>query len=676
MIPESWLVWAAIAIASSQGALVLVLVLRNAWVEWRLRRLSGRSRLLENIFSELDAGTSATVRNELGRGEILADIRALEQWLDLVVRRGEDPACLSPEEYEIGGIVERYLTALRSERRWVRRAAAAEILGWTRSPRAVSALLATALDTVGEPPPVRQVALRSLERIHHPDAAPEMIAALETAETWFLPRAAGVLARIGEGAVEPLIRELSDRNRPASSRRWAAQILGEIGDRRAVATLQEALGDVDPELRARAAKALGRLRDPASVKALLQRLVNDPSSFVRTSVASALGQLPTRETVEFLARSLSDPEWWVRLRAVESLAGLGSPARDTLRGALHDRDPSVAREAARALERMGVVAEAIDTMKEDGYSPEVAELLHDVGVAGSLDTMLDALRDADVALATQLVRILGRIGDRRAGAALAASLGRTDNPALETRLIQALQRVGAAGFDDEVAPRLASPDEWVRVSCLGYLEELGDAERLPDLTALLNEPLAGVRCAALRAVKRMRPADFPADTVLRLLGDLDPSVRAAAARALAALGRHDLLLRHGIHHDRDSVISALIAALGPPRGEDSVRLAQALFPRARDEELEHLAAHVRDAAQEYPLETYEVLDGEEDPASRWALATAAGALMSAGIQVELTEFLRDEDARVRAAAVRNAVHADEGALVDAVAARVADRSSL
>ena len=48
---------------------------------------------------------------------------------------------------------------------------------------------------------------------------------------------------------------------------------------------------------------------------------------MRASVAKALSQLSSERVVEFLVEALADPEWWVRLRAVEGLAHVGVPVR-------------------------------------------------------------------------------------------------------------------------------------------------------------------------------------------------------------------------------------------------------------------------------------------------------------------------------------------------------------
>ena len=63
--------------------------------------------------------------------------------------------------------------------------------------------------------------------------------------------------KIGEPAVEPLIKALGDED--SSVREWAAWALGRIGDTRATEPLREVLNDEDSDVREKAEKALPRL---------------------------------------------------------------------------------------------------------------------------------------------------------------------------------------------------------------------------------------------------------------------------------------------------------------------------------------------------------------------------------------------------------------------------------
>lgn len=678
MISQTLLYSCAAGILALQVGIVLVLIVRNAWIERSLARRASRSQLLAAMLHNLGEGKSPPLREELARRSTREDLRALEHWLDLVVERGEDPGWLPAEEYERTGLVEKHLQRLRSAKRWATRATSAEILGRTGSPRAVPQLLATALDLVGEPDAVRSVALRSLARIRHPDAVAPLVASLETSETWFAPTAAAVLARIGAPSVDPLRRELTDIDRPIASRRWAATILGDVGDRRALEALHIALADVDPELRARAAKSLGKLRDSSSAGPLLDRLLTDPSPFVRTSVAKALGRLPTREAIDFLTQSLSDPEWWVRLRAVESLASLGGAASDALRGALHDRDPIVAREAARGLEQLGVVAESIEALKDENYNPECAELLIQVGRAGSLDALFEALTRLEPNLVREIVRVLARVGNSAAGAPLASLLESTDDDALRARIVDALGRVGARGHVREVLPCLKAEHPWLRRTALEYLGRFASPAELESVKDLLSDAAPERRLAALRLSRRVRPSNVTDDDLQLLLDDVDPEVRAETAGVLAAAGRADVILKRPALFEDDRAVREIVRDLVPEGGVDTLRVVLEVVGRASDRDLERLSRVVQLASRANPDSALELFTTRiADPAARWALAVASLALPGP-LPLSLEVLADDEDPRVRGAALPALLYCEvdsERAKARVIAA-TRDRSSL
>jgi HEAT repeat protein len=108
--------------------------------------------------------------------------------------------------------------------------------------------------------------------------------------------AAYSLIDIGEPAEDPCIAALKD---PDPKVRFnAAQVLGEIGDRRAalplIAVLQE---DRVPAIRARAAEALGQIGDPQAVAALVRDL-NVTRKCPANTVVEALGRIGDPQAVE------------------------------------------------------------------------------------------------------------------------------------------------------------------------------------------------------------------------------------------------------------------------------------------------------------------------------------------------------------------------------------------
>jgi HEAT repeat protein len=103
------------------------------------------------------------------------------------------------------------------------------------------------------------------------------------AEAGRLEAMVGVLAALGEGAVEPLVHSLDDdRTRP-----YAARALGRIRSPQAVDPLIDVLADTHRPGRADAAWGLGEIQDPRAIM-LLFRATVDPDYAVRSAAVAAL----------------------------------------------------------------------------------------------------------------------------------------------------------------------------------------------------------------------------------------------------------------------------------------------------------------------------------------------------------------------------------------------------
>jgi len=129
--------------------------------------------------------------------------------------------------------------------------------------------------------------------------------------------AAEVLGEIGDKrAVEPLIDALKDADCMVQ---WnAAEGLGKIGDKRAIEPLIITLKAENDILRERAAEALGEIGDARAVEPLIGAL-NDEDEGVRSSAAEALGKIGDVRAVQPLINALKDEDWYVRSSAETAL---------------------------------------------------------------------------------------------------------------------------------------------------------------------------------------------------------------------------------------------------------------------------------------------------------------------------------------------------------------------
>lgn len=148
------------------------------------------------------------------------------------------------------------------------------------------------------------------------DEVPALITALEDEHWLTRTSATEVLGEIGdERAVEPLIDALKN-DKASDVQRSAAEALGKIGDKRVVELLIKALKDEDWQVRLGA--AIGLTGDKRAVEPLIDAL-KDEYAWVRERAAEALGKIGDERAVEPLNAVLEDKEMDVRTAAQTAL---------------------------------------------------------------------------------------------------------------------------------------------------------------------------------------------------------------------------------------------------------------------------------------------------------------------------------------------------------------------
>ncbi|MEV6756861.1 HEAT repeat domain-containing protein [Streptomyces sp. NPDC051214] len=341
----------------------------------------------------------------------------------------------------------------------------------------------------------------------------------------------------------------------------AAKGLGKLGEPEHAAVLVRAATDPAPEVREGAAVGLGWLGVAAAGSQALPALMDDDDPWVRrkASLASIRLGLRDREVVEAYGRLLGDPDYHLRINALEALWELGVPGDvpalvrlmgDPLHAVwgraramvyMFEKDPDVEAEIVRTAQwgedaaRVCAVLMLSDLHTDrllpsllrelaDGTSSEVRcavvfrlARVKRPEVRDALFAALAAERDPEVAV--QLLFLLGRSGEERllgpashwlrhervapsAASALGAVGGKT-----ATRLLRALLTDPTTP-----APTLAA-------AAMAY-GDMGRWDAVWLLLPLLDHAAPGVYEGALRGLDAM------ADTGFR------PWERAAVARAL------------------------------------------------------------------------------------------------------------------------------------------------
>jgi HEAT repeat protein len=170
---------------------------------------------------------------------------------------------------------------------------------------------------------VRQSAARALGGTKHPAALPFLMEALRDSSWWFEREQAAAdllnaIKSMGPAAIEPLIQALGDRE--GTVRRYAAAVLGEMGDSRAIEELGMTLYDLHVEVGRVAAEALAKFGAPA-VDILIEAL-SHPEAAVREHAVTALGKIQDVRVAPALIGVLRDPDRTVMKQTIFALGNL------------------------------------------------------------------------------------------------------------------------------------------------------------------------------------------------------------------------------------------------------------------------------------------------------------------------------------------------------------------
>ncbi len=135
-------------------------------------------------------------------------------------------------------------------------------------------------------------------------------------------------------------------------RKWAAEMLGGTGDKRAVKPLIRRLGDGDWWVRRAAMYSLMQLGDDAAVKPITTLLRKGHWKDQQVA-AIVLGKMKAESAIPALMVQLADADDRVRVACAAALGQLGAPqAVSALQKAMSDDDKAVRLAAKRALKRI------------------------------------------------------------------------------------------------------------------------------------------------------------------------------------------------------------------------------------------------------------------------------------------------------------------------------------
>jgi HEAT repeat protein len=180
------------------------------------------------------------------------------------------------------------LTALYADADAGQRHEAVHVLGKIGGAGVLPALIAALADDAVR---VRRKAALSLGVIGDPRAIDGLIASLRDPDDELRNTAATALDQIGVAAVDPLCSVACDEHAPVIARLAAIEVLGGLGESRAIAPLAELLRGLQRDVRLAAVLALVTIGG-AEARAALMLAADDPDQRIRRAAAQAASRDP------------------------------------------------------------------------------------------------------------------------------------------------------------------------------------------------------------------------------------------------------------------------------------------------------------------------------------------------------------------------------------------------
>ena len=337
------------------------------------------------------------------------------------------------------------------------------------------------------------------------------------------------ILNLGKRGTRALERGLSD-NVDENIRVTCALVLGRLGDRRALPTLQTALADWEPRVRYWVIEALRNIPDPTSFDPLLKLYARkDETSANRAAILHALGALSDQKAVRVLRRELrKEPDKDERDLRVHAFEALWSSrhlmARTTLAG-----DVSYALRS----DNKPLVLAATEASAELRSPSHVAALV-------------PLMEDRNSNIRNKAVYALGRIGDKRATRALLDRLPQVREARMLNNIAFALERLDRDSFFEAIAKLIAHKQAIIRLNAAYVIGDVQRPEGRAMLEKALEDPSDYVKTSTIAALGKLGD-DKAIAPLQEFVDDPNLSIRQEAIYAIHELSGHQHL---GLVHDK------------------------------------------------------------------------------------------------------------------------------
>lgn len=485
---------------------------------------------------------------------------------------------------------------------------------------------------------VRKTAVSAILNLEHNEKVLNgLIASLRSEDNVGLRNASvEVLTKIGEVAVHYLTEAFRDNDRDV--RKFIADILGDIGDRRAAKALIKGLSDVDENVSLAAVEALGKLKDKTALEPLVNILKRN-DKLLSYTVIKALEGIGDASIVDVLIPLINKSG--IEKAVIDALGSTGD---------IRSLEPLLATFKDVRLRKSAfcAVTSLYEKNSEKKLKDKVVSKTKAILTKEITTYLIDALSDPNPKIRISAIMLLGWSGDIHAVRPLFKFLDSEDSG----RVIRAVIDIGKDA-EDIVIEKITEGNEIVREGAAHILGEIGDKKSVNALILFLGDENGHVRQTSATALGKIGDA-AAAKSLIDLLSDEYPNVQEAAIEALGRINDRTLIphFLKMLANEDENIRGNVAKILGRLKAKETI--SNLLFmlkdesPYVRQRTVDALGS-INDPATEGGLM---IALTDEDKMVRLAAVSALIEKKNKKFLQPLTSLLKDNDIWIRVSVIK------------------------
>lgn len=360
---------------------------------------------------------------------------------------------------------------------------------------------------------VRACACSALGEIGDNKAVPQLLEKLQDESHWVRSAACEALGKIGDKKAGEELAHISLYDESEIVREAAIKALTMIGEAFISPYLNALMSD-DLNKRFKAMEIL--IKEGKIVLYPLLSLLNNPSTVLKTCICEILGKIGDERAVEGLANLFNDKDINVRMAAVNALANIKSEKTCSyLLDLLSSPNSTIADLAKRALTKLGeksvnILLNELTKIKEEEKKIKIIEILGDIKNKESLSVLLENCKERSSlvrfhsASAISKIVALPPIEGRKEIIKIMVELLKDDLAIVRATALEVLGILRADEVFEEIIKMLEDPETSVKRKAVWAISEIGGERAVEILRKAINFEESPVKIEVINSLIKLK----------------------------------------------------------------------------------------------------------------------------------------------------------------------------